>query len=83
MRTIAIASALIASLTLPAYAQMSLGGSGNERQTTRYSEQEKREEAERERQYQNTIRRSGKDSSAAVHDPWAIVRPTTPDKNKR
>ncbi len=83
MRIVVTAAALFALAATPAMGQ--LFGGGGEQQKTRYTEQEKKLEAERERQYQNTIRRAGPSSqTSGKSDPWGNVRGLEePQRNNR
>lgn len=68
----------------PAVAQVSLQDSGSDRALTRRSDEEKKRNAEIDRQYRATVRRSAADAPPPVNDPWASVRSTpAPSQGKR
>ena len=71
MRRLAIAAA-IALWTVPAYAQFGMGG-GEQRDKTRYTEEQRRTEAEVEQAYKETVKntRSGsrRDLRSLAHHP--------------
>ena len=78
MRTFTAATAAVAItlLSLPAYAQFNLGGEAP-RDRTRYTEQEKRDEAAAEKAYRDTIKNT-KGANNQQHDPWFNIRPSSP-----
>ena len=80
-RLLATAAALML-LSAPAYAQFGLGGSGKERDKTRYTEEEKRKEAETEKAYRDAIKNT-KGAASETYDPWRNIRPATPEKKPR
>ena len=69
----AVAALAVTLLTVPAYAQFNLGGN-SERDRTRYSPQEKKDEAAAEKAYRDTMKNT-KGASSEPHDPWFNVRP--------
>jgi hypothetical protein len=79
MRRLAIAAA-IALLTAPAYAQFNMGG-GGERDKTRYTEEQRRNEAEVERAYKETVKNTRREAGE-TYDPWRTIRPAN-ETNKK
>jgi hypothetical protein len=59
-----------------------LGGGDKKSDNTRYSEEEKRNEAAVEKAYRDAVRNT-KGAAAETYDPWRNIRPTTPDKKPR
>jgi hypothetical protein len=80
-RLLATAAALML-LTAPAHAQFNLGGGGKERDRTRYTEEEKRNEAATEKAYRDAIKNT-KGAVSESYDPWRNIRPATPEKKPR
>ena len=79
MRVFAVTAAALAVtlLTGPAaHAQFNLG-SGGERERTRYTEEEKRNEAAAEKAYRDTIKNT-RGAVTEQHDPWFNIRPANP-----
>ena len=68
----------IAILTGPAYAQFNMGG-GEQRDRTRYTEEEKRREKESERAYNDTVKAT-RGAASESFDPWRSIRPSAPEK---
>ena len=85
MKKFAFAAVAITLLAAPAYAQFSMGGGGEEGGRTRYSEEEKRREAEADKAYRNVIKNTKNQNqvNADKPDPWGNVRPATPAKTSR
>jgi hypothetical protein len=72
--------AAILLLTVPASAQFSMGGTGNSGGAkTRYTEEEKRNEAESEKAYRDAIKNT-RGATNEAYDPWRNIRPGTPEK---
>jgi hypothetical protein len=71
---ISTAAILATALTTPALAQFANPLGSGERTSTRYTEQEKRDEAAREKAYRDTIKNT-KGATTEVYDPWRTVRP--------
>ena len=78
MRLLAAATAALVLLSAPTYAQMSLGGGGQERDRTRYTEEEKRREKESERAYRDTMKNT--QGASQAYDPWRTIRPANEKK---
>ena len=78
IRLLATAAAL-ALLASPANAQ-GFGMGGGESQKTRYSEQEKRDEAANERAYRDALKNT-KSTTGESYDPWRTIRPAAGEKN--
>ncbi len=80
MRTVAVAAVMIALLPASAYSQ----GDAPPPKTTR-TDQQKKEDAEIEKAYQEMMKRSkGQAAPApAKTDPWQTVRPAGGDSTKR
>jgi len=80
MRTVAITAMMIALLPASAYAQQEDGPP-----TSARTNQQKKEDAQIEKAYQEMIKRSrGQAAPApAKTDPWQTVRPADGDKTKR
>ena len=68
MRRLAIAAA-IALWTVPAYAQFGMGG-GEERDKTRYTEEQRRKEAEVEKAYKDAVKNT-RSATSEAYDPGA------------
>ena len=80
-RVLAITAAL-ALLASPALAQFGLGDSGGGGgQKTRYSEQEKREEAASERAYRDALKAT-RSTTGESYDPWRNIRDAAPEKTE-
>ena len=80
VRLAALAATAIIALSAPAYAQVGMGG-GQERDRTRYTEEEKRREIETERVYKDAIKNTR--GSSETYDPWRNIRPATPAETKK
>jgi hypothetical protein len=75
MRTFAIATIMIALLSVSAFAQ--------ERRTTRTDEQ-KQADTEIDQAYKNVIKNTGGNKrSAPAQDPWGTVRPSGASNDRR
>ena len=72
MRRLAIAAA-IALWTVPAYAQFGMGG-GQERDRTRYTEEQRKKEAEVEKAYKDAVKNT-RGATSEAYDPWRTIRP--------
>lgn len=68
-------------LAAPAQAQFSAGGGDSGGTRTRYTEEEKRNEALNERAYRDAIRNTRGETSE-TYDPWRNIRQATPDNKK-
>jgi hypothetical protein len=80
----ALAVAAVAALTVPAFAQFGLGG-GQERDRTRYTEEQRRTEKEVEKAYRDAIQNT-RGAATETYDPWRNIRPqseTTAKKSSR
>jgi hypothetical protein len=75
MRALTATAMIIAFLTTSAFAQQ-------ERQTTRRSDAEKKEDAEVDKAYK-AVTGGGQAPAAPKKDPWQTVRPVAADKPKR
>ena len=84
MRKLAFTAITVVLLAAPAYAQFSTGG-GDERSRTRYTDEEKRREAEADRFYRNVINNTKNQNqvNAGKPDPWGNVRPAAPAKGSK
>jgi hypothetical protein len=80
VRLAALAATAIFALSAPAYAQFGMGG-GQERDRTRYTEEEKKREIETERIYKEAIKNTR--GSNDTYDPWRNIRPATPAETKK
>ena len=80
VRLAALAATAIIALSAPAYAQFSSGGD-QQRDRTRYTEEEKRREIETERVYKDAIKNTR--GSSESYDPWRNIRPGTPAETKK
>ena len=80
-RLAALAAAAIIAMTAPAYAQFGMGGGNQERDRTRYTEEEKKREIETERIYKEAIKNTR--GSSETYDPWRNIRPATPAETKK
>jgi len=58
----------------PAWAQVSMQNNQDDKALTRRTDEEKRQDAEIDRQYRATLRQSGGNAAAAKTDPWGSVR---------
>jgi hypothetical protein len=76
MKALTATAMIIAFLTTSAFAQQS------ERQTTRRSDAEKKEDADVDKAYKAATDR-GQAPAAPKKDPWHTVRPATTDKPQR
>ena len=72
MRRLAIAAA-IALWTVPAYAQFGMGG-GQERDRTRYTDEQRKKEAEVEKAYKDAVKNT-RGANSEAYDPWRNIRP--------
>jgi len=72
MKRLAIAAA-IALWTVPAYAQFGMGG-GGERDKTRYTEEQRKTEAEVEKAYKDAVKNT-RGANNEAYDPWRNIRP--------
>ncbi len=81
IRLLATAAAL-ALLASPANAQGFGMGGGDGGQKTRYSEQEKREEAANERAYRDALKNT-KATTGDSYDPWRTIRPAAGEKSEK
>jgi hypothetical protein len=82
MRRVALAVLGAALLTAPAYAQFNLGGGGGERDRTRYSPEQRKQEAEVEKAYKDVMKNT-RGAGGESYDPWRNIRPATSEtKNK-
>ena len=79
MRRLAIAAA-IALWTVPAYAQFGMGG-GQERDRTRYTEEQRRKEAEVEKAYKDAVKNT-RSATSETYDPWRTIRPANETAKK-
>lgn len=79
-RLAALAATAIIALSAPAYAQFGMGG-GQERDRTRYTEEEKKREIESERTYKEAIKNTR--GATETYDPWRNIRPATPAETKK
>ena len=75
MRALTVTAMIIAFLTTSAFAQQS------EKQTTRRSDSEKKNDAEIDKAYRAATDRG--EAPAPKADPWQTVRPAPADKPKR
>ena len=82
MRRILVTAAALALLASPANAQGFGMGGGKESQKTRYTEQEKREEAANERAYRDALKNT-KSTTGDSYDPWRTIRPAGGEKNAK
>jgi hypothetical protein len=74
MRRLAIAAA-IALWTVPAYAQLGIGGGGDQqRNRTRYTDEERKKEAEVEKAYKDAVKNT-RGANSETYDPWRTIRP--------
>jgi hypothetical protein len=68
-------------LTVPAYAQFNMGGGDGNRDKTRYTEEQRRTEAEVERAYKETVKNTRRETGE-TYDPWRTIRPAN-ETNKK
>jgi len=68
----ALAATAAGAWWVPASAQVSMQNNQDDRALTRRTDEEKRQDAEIDRQYRATLRRSG--GAAVKTDPWGSVR---------
>ena len=80
MRRLLTAVAATALLSAPAVAQFNMGSGSKESTKTRYTEEEKRKEAEVEKAYRETVKNT-KSATTEAYDPWRNIRPA--DEKKR
>ena len=80
MKRLAAAAIALAFATAAAHAQFSMGG-GKESTKTRYTEEEKRQEAATEKAYRDAIKNT-KNATSEAYDPWRNIRPETPEKKR-
>jgi hypothetical protein len=80
MRRLAIAAAATVLLAAPAYAQFSMGGD-QQRDRTRYTEEQRRTEAEVEKAYKDAVKNT-RGTPTETYDPWRTIRPGTPAETK-
>jgi hypothetical protein len=64
----------VGAWSTPASAQVSLQNNQDDKSLTRRTDEEKKTDAEIDRQYRATLRRSGANAAAAKSDPWGSVR---------
>ena len=81
MRRLAIAAAATVLLAAPAYAQFSMGGGGQERDRTRYTPEQRKQEAEVEQAYKDAVKNT-RGANSEAYDPWRTIRPGTPAETK-
>jgi hypothetical protein len=81
MRLFAAAAAILL-LTVPAHAQFNLGGDGKKPVNTRYTEEEKRQEAANEKAYRDAVKNT-QNAARETYDPWRNIRPAAPEKKPR
>jgi hypothetical protein len=81
MRRLVIAAAATVLLAGPAYAQFGLGG-GEQRDRTRYTEEQRRTEAQVEKAYKDTVKAT-RGTPTETYDPWRAIRPATPTEVKK
>ncbi len=80
IRLLVATAAAFALLASPASAQgFGMGGGGDGGQKTRYTEQEKRDEAANERAYRDALKNT-KATTGESYDPWRSIRPAAPEK---
>jgi hypothetical protein len=75
MRALTVTAMIVAFLTTSAFAQ-------SEKQTTRRSDAEKKEDAEVDKAYK-AVTGGGQAPAVPKKDPWQTVRPATADKPQR
>jgi hypothetical protein len=66
--------AAVALFAAPAFAQFGMGGGGQERDKTRYTEEQRRTEAEVERAYKEAVKNT-RGAASETYDPWRNIRP--------
>jgi hypothetical protein len=76
MKRFAIATTIIAFLTVPAYSQQGGGP------ITARTDKEKKEDAAIEKAYEDTLKRERSSGPAVKSDPWQTVRPAGGDSTK-
>lgn len=79
MRRVALAAVAVTLLTAPALAQFSMGGGGGERDRTRYSPEQRKQEAEVEKAYKDAIKHT-RGNTSETYDPWRNIRPEANSK---
>jgi hypothetical protein len=82
MRRVALAVAAVAVSTAPAFAQFNMGGGGQERDKTRYTEEQRRTEAEVERAYKEAVKNT-RGAASETYDPWRNIRPANEPVGKK
>jgi len=82
MRRVALAVAALALFTAPALAQFSMGGNDQQRDKTRYTEEQRRTEAEVERAYKETVKNT-RGAASETYDPWRNIRPANEPISKK
>jgi hypothetical protein len=83
MRRVAFAVTAVAMFTAPAFAQFNMGGGGGqERDKTRYSEEQRRTEAEVERAYKEAVKNT-RGAASETYDPWRNIRPGNEPVSKK
>jgi hypothetical protein len=82
MRRVVLAVAAVAVLTAPAFAQFGMGGGGQERDKTRYTEEQRRTEAEVERAYKEAVKNT-RGAASETYDPWRNIRPANEPVGKK
>ena len=75
MKKFAIATIIIAFLTVPAYSQ-------DHSPATARTDKEKKEDAATEKAYEDTLKRERNSRPAVKSDPWQTVRPAGGDSTK-
>ena len=76
-----VAAAAIVLLSVPAHAQFGLGSDPN-RDRTRYTEEQRKREAEVEKAYRDTVKNT-RGTTSETFDPWRNIRPATPAETKK
>jgi len=76
MKRFAIATLIIAILTVPAYSQQ-----GSAPITAR-TDKEKKEDAAVEKAYEDALKKDRSSAPAVKSDPWQTIRPTGGDSTK-
>jgi hypothetical protein len=76
MKRFAIATMIIAFLTVPAYSQQDNGP------ITARTDKEKKADAAIEKAYEDTLKREKSNGPAVKSDPWQTVRPAGGDSTK-
>jgi type II secretory pathway component PulM len=81
MRRVALAAVGMALLTAPAFAQFGIGGGGGERDRTRYTPEQRKQEAEVEKAYKDVMKNT-RGAASETYDPWRNIRPATASETK-